>query len=593
MSLVGSLEDLGLGDILQIVHLSGKSGVLQLRANAGQGRIVFERGLIRGAVAKGGPTDLFELLESRRAVPVEPLTRAAQDARARGCALALVLLERELIAEAAIDAHRREAIEAHVVSMFRWSSGEFSFEVREVNGAGEDLFVSPGINPQFLALEGTRQVDEGGEAGAELAFGTVDETPAEPGAPGIQAAILVEDPLAAPDFAVADQDKRAPADVIAEATAWQEPPELFAARLTEADLMEPEVEAAAGAEPAATAFRPAPASPPTLPGPRPPLIAIDADLHLLEWVKHAVAADFPRVHVFQRVDLGIERIRQYLARGETPLVLLSVELPPDPLAGARDVQELTARLHRQSPRMGILWLAVAGEKALRGGPKDGRPIAVLEKPSPAQLRETRRREECELRAEDLRRALGDACERGLAAPVRPTNSVDAIARLHEISQRIRERSGRGDVLPQVLAFAAQCFSRVALFMVRDDSAVGIAQVGLSRAGGPDDSGLRSLVLAAREPSWFRAVIDARSPVRSAPTDAGDERLAVMLGNELPAEAYVAPILSGGHVVALLYGDNLPTRARIGDTAALEVALDSASIALDRALLERELAELGR
>ena len=41
MSLVGSLEDLGLGDILQIVSLSRKSGLLLLRSDDGEGRIVF------------------------------------------------------------------------------------------------------------------------------------------------------------------------------------------------------------------------------------------------------------------------------------------------------------------------------------------------------------------------------------------------------------------------------------------------------------------------------------------------------------------------------------------------------------------------
>ena len=49
MSLVGSLEDLGLGDILQVISLSRKSGVLLLRSDRGEGRIIFRDGLIRGA----------------------------------------------------------------------------------------------------------------------------------------------------------------------------------------------------------------------------------------------------------------------------------------------------------------------------------------------------------------------------------------------------------------------------------------------------------------------------------------------------------------------------------------------------------------
>ena len=61
MSLVGSLEDLGLGDILQIISLSGKSGVLLLRSDRGEGRFIFRKGLIRGASFAGGPKDLREL----------------------------------------------------------------------------------------------------------------------------------------------------------------------------------------------------------------------------------------------------------------------------------------------------------------------------------------------------------------------------------------------------------------------------------------------------------------------------------------------------------------------------------------------------
>jgi len=53
---------------------------------------------------------------------------------------------------------------------------------------------------------------------------------------------------------------------------------------------------------------------------------------------------------------------------------------------------------------------------------------------------------------------------------------------------------------------------------------------------------------------------------------------------------VAPIESGDRVVALLYADNLPAEQPIGDSSALEVVLHEAGLALDRAVLERALAE---
>jgi hypothetical protein len=176
--------------------------------------------------------------------------------------------------------------------------------------------------------------------------------------------------------------------------------------------------------------------------------------------------------------------------------------------------------------------------------------------------------------------------------VLPPPRNDALAKLRETSARIREGAGRGEVLAQVLSFSAQHFSRVALFGVRGERVVGVAQVGLGRAGGPDDAGLRELSLGSREPAWFRRVIEERRPLRAAPSDNGDHRLAVLLGNEIPAEAYVAPIVTGDRVAALLYADNLPGPEPIGDTGALEVLLDAAGIALDRALIERTLARSG-
>ena len=65
---------------------------------------------------------------------------------------------------------------------------------------------------------------------------------------------------------------------------------------------------------------------------------------------------------------------------------------------------------------------------------------------------------------------------------------------------------------------------------------------------------------------------------------------MLLGNAIPEEAYVAPIESGDHVIALIYADNLPGGEPIGDTSALEVVLHEAGLALDRAWMERALEE---
>lgn len=67
-------------------------------------------------------------------------------------------------------------------------------------------------------------------------------------------------------------------------------------------------------------------------------------------------------------------------------------------------------------------------------------------------------------------------------------------------------------------------------------------------------------------------------------------LVMALGDRAPAHFYLAPIESGGRVVAVIYGDDLPGESGPNDTSALEVVLHHAGLALDRAALERALAE---
>jgi hypothetical protein len=165
-----------------------------------------------------------------------------------------------------------------------------------------------------------------------------------------------------------------------------------------------------------------------------------------------------------------------------------------------------------------------------------------------------------------------------------------IERLRKISDRLRDPSTVGDVLTLVLEFASESFERVAMFMVRDQDAIGIAQRGLEEAGGPDDAAFRRVTVPVDEPACFQEVIARRKPRRLVPDDDGDRQLTGRLGNAHPRELYVAPIESGGHVAAILYADNLPGGGRIRDPAALTIVLHEAGLALDRALLERALAE---
>ncbi|HBZ69440.1 MAG TPA: hypothetical protein DEP35_06800 [Deltaproteobacteria bacterium] len=601
MSLVGSLEDLGLGDILQIISLSRKSGLLLLRSDRGEGRITFQDGQVRGALVKGGPADLRALVVSAGVLSDAEFDAVEADARARSVSVPAALVAHPALSVERLDELRRASAEAAVVEMFRWRAGDFSFEIRDESDADRDagLLLTDGLSAQYLAMEATRLRDEAGPAASGI-----DAHEAAPDPGGFVFSGEEPAPESSPEPSIQATRKEvdlkaAAVELIATAAveeASSDEGEEVATVEARPDGEGPDAEAVAApvlaqGERALQSDTAGAARGPSQRGPAPPVIVIDRDLATLEWVKSALRGSFARVHIFQVSEHAIGRLRQYLVKGDAPVMVVSDRAPPDPLSGARGAREIIERIKAQSPKTPVLLLL---EAEVGGGPKavarTGGADAITLRPSAAQLANPR-----------LAQAVAEAARRlehtiGLWA-VRATGSVEArgprsgeVQRLRKASERLRHPSSRGEVLPLVMRFAAESFSRVAMFMLRDDLAVGIAQIGLSAAGGPDDAALQRLRIPAAESAWLRAVCERRTPVRGAPSDAGDRRLALLLGDAPPVEAYVAPIESGERVVAVLYADNLPSGAPIGDTSALEVVLHEAGLALDRAVLERALAE---
>jgi hypothetical protein len=687
MSLVGSLEDLGLGDILQIVSLSRKSGLLLLRSEEGEGRIVFCDGLVRAAYVKGEAEDLRGLLLNGGFITEDSFDSAAEKALAHGVPIADILAETPDFSKERIESLRRERVERSVFRMFGWTTGEFSFEIRDdVDDRDRELLLRTGINAQYITMEATRIGDERAKVSDDdIEFGTIDNSaaggstgPSDPDSdseaaaevteagsedtaevieigPGrsriadalaLAAVRRAEEPAAVAEVPVEDSVSEGPesaafasacvecapdsepfAEVspepeIAVVAEPEEPGDEIAAEVAEygevivaeseadapdeadaaeAEPLEPEAEAATAAVESATQDETD--APEARPSPNfASLVLIDPNLTALEWQKSVLGPLFRRIHIFQRSDGGISRIRQYLRRGEEPVVLVSDNVPGDPMSGIADPIGLIRRLRAHDPQMSI-FLVQSGdeERPTVIGAANG----LLQRPADYQLANRRAWAKLEAAGQTLRAGLRNGIAKRPAA--RPSSgssastarSSDAFAtpsppasllRLKRTSDRLRDPSVRGEVLSLILEFAAESFSRVAIFMVRDDVAVGMAESGLARADGPSGDAFREISIPADEPAWFRSVLERREGIVGPPGDAGDRKLAALLGSRIPREVYVAPIESSHHVVALVYVDNLPGGEPIGETTALEIVLHEAGLALERALLERALAD---
>lgn len=638
MSLVGNLEDLSLGDILQIISLSQKSGVLALSSDLGSGRIVFRNGMVQAACLKGHPNDLRELLVGQSLIDPAGYDGALSRAREQGSPVEDMLSSEAGLSREAIDELITKAAEGAILEMFSWPSGDFSFDVRsELDPEDPHLILPTGINAQYLAMEGLRIRDERGRDGDAPAdpdaetnpHVSVEEDPlfgADPlepfGAGEDDAPILEIEPLdpTATDFA----GPATAADVIVEgvveraddaselsleeiAKAMPLPGETQAPTNAEGAIAETPSSTPETAEPepasllledeiedrsvsssaAATPDEGAPAPSPVADARRMPVVLIDPDVSVLEWVKDAIEDEFARVHMFQKADQGLTRIRQYLIRGTTPLVLVSPETPIDPLSGIHGLADFVKRLKAQSPRIVVLGLreddgtAKTAMPGILNGVLDRPPRRLLaDKLSPAGATSSR------ALASALLELLGESPSPGGKAAA----DADGLRALRDATAKLQEASSRGEILPVVLDFAAELFDRVAILVVRDDEVFAVAGRGIATLEVDPLGSADPVTMPSPERGWIRQVLDGGKPVVGPPADPADALLLAKLGGEQPATAYLGPIESGETVIAMLYADRAVSGAPMPDTHGLEVVLQHAGLALDRAALERALWE---
>lgn len=376
MSLIGSLEDLGLGDVLQIVSLARKSGVLSVRGEGGEGIIVLRDGSVCSAHLKGEPMDLREAIVGGRFLEAREFEVARQRAVGEKTGLEAALAAHTSMTVERIDLLRRDCVEAAVMAMFAWETGEFSFE-RSAEFSHEDLplFLSSGISAQYLAMEGARIKDEALRARRESCR---------------EAGTGASDSLF-PDLAE-DSDPRAPSEGSSRpAPMAVEALALAAARRVDhdsADSSRNAFEASSEVEVAAASSA--------------PLVVIDPDLVALEWMKRTLEGAFPRIHIFQRWDLGLAPIRQYLARAQHPVVILQPGAWGDFLSGTCSSADFVARLKAQQASLPVLWLREDEAPGANDfGPADG----VVTRPSFQQLRNPLAVPRLRELASDLRREL--------------------------------------------------------------------------------------------------------------------------------------------------------------------------------------------
>jgi hypothetical protein len=185
----------------------------------------------------------------------------------------------------------------------------------------------------------------------------------------------------------------------------------------------------------------------------------------------------------------------------------------------------------------------------------------------------------------------------VAEPVSPPADLSAGPMVHRkdltlLTSMIAELSGpstSSEITLLVLRFASEIMNRAVILLVRKDDIVGLGQFGLVLPEGSPQERVRSISIPLSDSSVFREVVEKKAIYKSQlPQSKWHQYFVDQLGKEWPAEIFVAPLICEGRVIAILYGDNIPTKEKIGDTEGLEAFIKVTGFAFGKALLERKL-----
>jgi hypothetical protein len=168
-----------------------------------------------------------------------------------------------------------------------------------------------------------------------------------------------------------------------------------------------------------------------------------------------------------------------------------------------------------------------------------------------------------------------------------------ITTLKSMFDELRFPTATAEVTLLILRYASEVVNRAILFMVKKDEVRGLGQFGIELSGGKSpDLAVRNIRVSLSEPSLFRTVIESRRTyVGSLEANEQNNYFLNEVGGSRPETVLAIPLIVDQKVALIVYGDNLPDGRPIRGVETLEIFMNQAGMALEKALLERKLAEL--
>lgn len=537
MSLVGRLEDLGLGEILQIVALSGKSGILHIKSNNRIGKIYFYKGKVIKAFSDAYRINLGELLVRKKIVNNETIKNALQRQKELNYRekLGTILINDFKIPREKIEECVIELIEKTVFSLFYWTEGEFKFELTDeieseaikLDLLQYDLTQGKGINPQFLAMEGSRIIDESRKEG-NLAEPVITEFK-QPEEPSYD--------ITKPYSKVTIKPKIVYIDDFT-------PFRIGVKKLLEDNSFE---------------------------------------CHSFESLESAI--DFINVNdkspillitslIIPKTDGsgilgGLEIVKKFLGKENLQFIVVSDYSVKD---AEDELEKLKIPIIKKPKKSSINKDNVKAEldfyvKTLQKTIEEiyGQPV---EKSDSEELWDKEIKKEFNI--EEEKKSL---------------TTTPGLTILKSIMLELTQASSGNDIILLILRLASEIMPRGIVFAIKNNKLFGLGQFGLEKFIDAPQRVVKTLVFDIK--GKIKEIMSLQIPYKGKPEDEDFfKELYQRIGGDFPTEVFISVVTAGGKPVIFFYGDNLPHKKPINDTDALEIFLTQAGITMERLLLEK-------
>ena len=167
-----------------------------------------------------------------------------------------------------------------------------------------------------------------------------------------------------------------------------------------------------------------------------------------------------------------------------------------------------------------------------------------------------------------------------------------ITTLRSMFDELRFPTATAEVTLLTLRYASEVVNRAVLFMVKKDEVRGLGQFGIELKSRSADQVVRNIRISLDKPSLFLTVVqNRRSYLGELEQNDSNRYLVDQLGSLKPHQVLAIPLIVDTKVALVVYGDNLPEQRPIKGVDTLEIFMNQAGMALEKALLEKRIAEL--